>query len=103
MINGSSNPLARQRLDVLVRSTDGFEIAEMVLRLRGPGQVLGTRQSGLPDLALASLADDGAVLEDARTAAQELLAHDPELQQHPLLRETLEAQQRRLSGGTPLN
>jgi len=71
--------------------------------LRGPGQVLGTRQSGLPDLALASLADDGAVLEDARTAAQELLNNDPELAQHPLLRETLEAQQRRLSGGTPLN
>jgi ATP-dependent DNA helicase RecG len=103
LINGSSNPLARQRLDVLVRSTDGFEIAEMDLRLRGPGQVLGTRQSGLPDLALASLADDGAVLEDARTAAQELLNNDPELKQHPLLRETLEAQQRRLSGGTPLN
>ena len=103
LINGSSNPLARQRLDVLVRSTDGFEIAEMDLRLRGPGQVLGTRQSGLPDLALASLADDGAVLEDARTAAQELLKTDPELEQNPLLRETLEAQQRRLSGGTPLN
>jgi len=103
LINGSSNPLARQRLDVLVRSTDGFEIAEMDLRLRGPGQVLGTRQSGLPDLALASLADDGAVLEDARTAAQELLNNDPELEQHPLLCETLEAQQRRLSGGTPLN
>ena len=103
LINGSSNPLARQRLDVLVRSNDGFEIAEMDLRLRGPGQVLGTRQSGLPDLALASLADDGAVLEDARTAAQELLKTDPELEQHPLLRETLDAQQRRLSGGTPLN
>ena len=103
LINGSSNPLARQRLDVLVRSTDGFEIAEMDLRLRGPGQVLGTRQSGLPDLALASLADDGAVLEDARTAAQELLNNDPELEQHPLLHKTLEAQQRRLSGGTPLN
>jgi ATP-dependent DNA helicase RecG len=103
LINGSSNPLARQRLDVLVRSTDGFEIAEMDLRLRGPGQVLGTRQSGLPDLALASLADDGAVLEDARTAAQELLNHDPNLEHLPLLRETLEAQQRRLSGATPLN
>ncbi|WP_226408225.1 ATP-dependent DNA helicase RecG [Synechococcus sp. MU1625] len=103
LINGSSNPLARQRLDVLVRSTDGFEIAEMDLRLRGPGQVLGTRQSGLPDLALASLADDGAVLEDARTAAQELLKHDPDLEQLPLLRKTLDEQQRRLSGGTPLN
>jgi hypothetical protein len=49
--------MARQRLELLARSGDGFEIAEMDLRLRGPGQVLGTRQSGLPDLALASLSD----------------------------------------------
>ena len=103
LINGSSNPLARQRLDVLVRSNDGFEIAEMDLRLRGPGQVLGTRQSGLPDLALASLADDAAVLEDARTAAQDLLRDDPNLERCPQLRALLDDQQRRLSGGTPLN
>ena len=103
LINGSSNPLSRQRLDVMVRSTDGFEIAEMDLRFRGPGQVLGTRQSGLPDLALASLADDGTVLEEARTAAQQLLQVDPELSQHPVLRQLLHDQQRRLSGGTPLN
>ena len=95
--------MARQRLDVLVRSTDGFEIAEMDLRLRGPGQVLGTRQSGLPDLALASLADDAAVLEDARTAAQDLLRDDPNLERCPQLRDLLDDQQRRLSGGTPLN
>jgi len=103
LINGSSNPLARQRLDVLVRSSDGFEIAEMDLRLRGPGQVLGTRQSGLPDLALASLADDGAVLEDARAAAQQLMDKDPNLEQHARLAELLEDQQRRLSGAAPLN
>ena len=75
----------------------------MDLRLRGPGQVLGTRQSGLPDLALASLADDGAVLEDARNAAQELMLQDPQLEDHPLLCRQLDEQQRRLSGGTPLN
>ena len=103
LINGSSNAQARQRLDVLVSSSDGFEIAEMDLRLRGPGQVLGTRQSGLPDLALASLADDGAVLEDARNAAQELMLQDPQLEDHPLLCRQLDEQQRRLSGGTPLN
>ena len=103
MINGSSNPLARQRLDVLVRSNDGFEIAEMDLRLRGPGQVLGTRQSGLPDLALASLADDGAVLEDARAAAQQLMEQDPDLSAHEVLLAMLEEQQRRLSGAAPLN
>lgn len=103
LINGSSNPQARQRLDVLVRSTDGFEIAEMDLRLRGPGQVLGTRQSGLPDLALASLADDGAVLEEARAMAQQILERDSDLTDHPVLSQQLEQQQRRLLGGTPLN
>ena len=103
LINGSANPLSRQRLDVMVRSTDGFEIAEMDLRFRGPGQVLGTRQSGLPDLALASLADDGAVLEEARSAAQQILQTDPALSEHPVLDELLKEQQRRLSGGTPLN
>ena len=103
LINGSSNPLARQRLDVLVCSNDGFEIAEMDLRLRGPGQVLGTRQSGLPDLALASLADDGAVLEDARAAAQQLMEQDPALSAHEALLAMLEEQQRRLSGAAPLN
>ena len=87
----------------MVRSTDGFEIAEMDLRFRGPGQVLGTRQSGLPDLALASLADDGAVLEEARSAAQQILQTDPALSEHPVLDELLKEQQRRLSGGTPLN
>ena len=103
LINGSSNPQARQRLDVLVRSHDGFEIAEMDLRLRGPGQVLGTRQSGLPDLALASLADDAAVLEDARAEAIRILETDPGLNDHPVLLRLLEEQQRRLTGTTPLN
>ena len=103
LINASTNPLSGQRLDVMVRSTDGFEIAEMDLRFRGPGQVLGTRQSGLPDLALASLADDGAMLEEARSAAQKILQTDPDLNDHPVLNELLKEQQRRLSGAGPLN
>ncbi|MGA1303839.1 MAG: ATP-dependent DNA helicase RecG [Cyanobium sp.] len=103
LINDSKNPMARQRLEVLVRSTDGFEIAEMDLRLRGPGQVLGTRQSGLPDLALASLSEDGEVLEDARRVAQQLLAQDPELEGLPLLRQALETQRQRLLESAQLN
>ncbi|MFL0757317.1 MAG: ATP-dependent DNA helicase RecG [Prochlorococcus sp.] len=103
LINDSSNLLARQRLEVLVRSNDGFEIAEIDLRLRGPGQVLGTKQSGLPDLALASLADDGSVLEEARNEAQRLLRDDPSLTRHSLLRQLLEAQWQRLSGAAHLN
>ena len=103
LINDSRNALARQRLEVLVRSTDGFEIAEMDLRLRGPGQVLGTRQSGLPDLALASLTDDGDVLELARDVAQRLTAADPDLSQHPLLARMLAEQRSRLTQGVALN
>jgi ATP-dependent DNA helicase RecG len=103
LINDSRNPLARQRLEVLVRSSDGFEIAEMDLRLRGPGQVLGTRQSGLPDLALASLTDDGAVLEQARALARELLRDDPDLERHAPLRELLRQQRSRYATAARLN
>ncbi|MEY4799554.1 MAG: hypothetical protein RLZZ213_1, partial [Cyanobacteriota bacterium] len=95
LINDSSNVLARQRLEVLVRTSDGFEIAEMDLRLRGPGQVLGTRQSGLPDLALASLTEDGTVLEEARDVARQITAADPELRQHQGLAHALAEQRRR--------
>ena len=97
LINDSSNALARQRLDLLARSNDGFEIAEMDLRLRGPGQVLGTRQSGLPDLALASLSSDGAVLEQARSVAFEITANDPELTHLPVLARLLAQQRQRVS------
>jgi ATP-dependent DNA helicase RecG len=103
LINDSNNALARQRLEVLVRSSDGFEIAEMDLRLRGPGQVLGTRQSGLPDLALASLSEDGDLLEQARDVARDLLQDDPELQREPALLEALALQRQRQVEATRLN
>jgi ATP-dependent DNA helicase RecG len=90
-------------LEVLVRSTDGFEIAEMDLRLRGPGQVLGTKQSGLPDLALASLTDDADLLEQARELAQELVASDPALEAHPGLCQALLDQRQRQLEAARLN
>ncbi len=103
LLHEGSRNAARQRLEVLVRSSDGFEIAEMDLRLRGPGQVLGTRQSGLPDLALASLSDDGAVLEQCREVARRILEEDPDLERHPALRQTLEDQRRRQLEAARLN
>jgi ATP-dependent DNA helicase RecG len=103
LIDGSGQAAARRRLEVLVRSGDGFEIAEMDLRLRGPGQVLGTRQSGLPDLALASLCDDGPLLEEARALAGRILAEDPDLESHPRLRGALADQQRRRRAAARLN
>jgi len=103
LISESRQAVARQRLEVLARSQDGFEIAEMDLRFRGPGQVLGTRQSGLPDLALASLTNDGTVLEQARDAAKLLLQDDPQLHTVPQLRARLVAQNPRLAPASHLN
>jgi ATP-dependent DNA helicase RecG len=67
---------ARARLDALVASNDGFELAEADLELRGGGQLLGTKQSGLSDLHFTSLRTDRSLLERARTAAESLLDHD---------------------------
>jgi ATP-dependent DNA helicase RecG len=62
-----------------VRTNDGFEIADVDLKLRGPGDLQGTQQSGTLDLKLADLSKDVALLQIARTAAIKLLAEDPEL------------------------
>jgi len=84
-------PLARERLDLLVRSRDGFALAEADLRMRGPGELWGTLQSGMPRLKIADLARDQTVLEEAQEAARGLVAGDPRLASpaHALLRETL--------------
>ncbi|MEA5422975.1 ATP-dependent DNA helicase RecG [Synechococcus sp. CCY9202] len=103
LIHDGNSALARQRLEVLVGSSDGFAIAEMDLQLRGPGAVLGTRQSGLPDLALASLTDDGSVLELARDVAQALIAADPNLEHHRGLAEALAKQRQRQLEAARLN
>ena len=72
-------PDARTRLQTLVRSNDGFEISEVDLRLRGPGDLMGTQQSGLPTLRIADLVQDVELLQQARAAAQRLLDTDPGL------------------------
>src|SRR5690606_28640743 len=69
--------VARQRLEALASTTDGFVIAERDLALRGPGDVFGTRQSGLPTLRVGDLARDQALMEEARTLAQQMLAAAP--------------------------
>jgi ATP-dependent DNA helicase RecG len=71
------------------QTNDGFVIAEQDLALRGPGEFLGTRQSGMPDLVLADLAVDTQALENARKAALALIARDPELDAHPFLKADL--------------
>jgi ATP-dependent DNA helicase RecG len=79
LLTSSANTMATERLDVVVANHDGFALAEEDLRLRGPGEFFGTRQSGLPDLKLAQLSDM-ALLEEARAAARELFASDPQLE-----------------------
>ncbi len=70
----------RKRMDIMVATNDGFRIAEADLQLRGPGDLEGTQQSGLPfELKIASLSTDGQLLELARGAAIEILDADPEL------------------------
>jgi ATP-dependent DNA helicase RecG len=71
---------AYQRLSAMTRTTDGFKIADIDLELRGPGELLGTRQSGLPDFRIANLIRDRGVLEEARRAVNDWLARDPNLQ-----------------------
>ena len=73
---------ARQRLQTMVATNDGFEISEADLRLRGPGDLMGTQQSGVLQLKIADLVKDGETLKLARSYAQEVLRQDPELN-HP--------------------
>jgi len=72
--------LGKTRLETMVRTQDGFEIAEMDMNLRGPGDIEGTQQSGVLDLKLADLGKDYPLLMEARNAVNEILERDPELE-----------------------
>lgn len=81
---------AKFRLKTMVQTQNGFEIADADLKLRGPGDIMGTRQSGLLDLKLADLSKDSKILQYARQTAQQVLKDDPELCQdanRPILKE----------------
>jgi ATP-dependent DNA helicase RecG len=99
LMSSSRSDNALQRLKVLEQSQDGFFIAEMDLRFRGPGEVLGTRQSGLPDFALASLIEDQDVLMLAREAAEATIQEDKMLTQWPKLAQELKRRYEKLMGG----
>ncbi len=88
LLAGNPSPEARDRLSLFEQTQDGFVLAEEDLRLRGPGEFFGTRQSGLPDLKMARLSDVG-LLELARSEAIRLFERDPRLEraEHRLLTE----------------
>jgi ATP-dependent DNA helicase RecG len=78
-----------KRLNILVSSEDGFYISEKDMELRGPGEFLGTRQSGMPDLVLADLIQDKSILEMARACAQEWIDNPDGLSAYPELQEMI--------------
>ncbi len=80
LMSSSRNADAQQRLKVLEQSQDGFFISEMDMRFRGPGEVMGTRQSGVADFTLASLVEDEEVLVLAREAAEKVIEMDATLE-----------------------
>lgn len=90
---------SRKRIEIMVETTDGFEIAEADLRMRGPGDLVGTQQSGVPfSLKVADLARDGAILQYARDRVEALLEQDPTLENedHPILLRELKARSHNL-------
>ena len=80
--------MTTRRLRAVVDAKSGFELAEYDLKLRGPGQFVGERQSGLPDFAMSSLANLKMV-NAAKKTAGEILAQDPELKNYPHFKEKL--------------
>ncbi len=79
LVSDAKNPDTKQRLEVITKTTDGFKIAEEDLKLRGPGDFFGTRQSGLPTLKMANMMTDMVILEKAKNAAAEILSADEKL------------------------
>ncbi len=80
LINESNNPISRERMRILQSTTDGFVISEKDLELRGPGEFFGTRQHGLPELKVANLFTDMALLKLAQKEAMEIILKDPKLE-----------------------
>jgi ATP-dependent DNA helicase RecG len=95
LVTGKLNDIARERIRTLVSSNDGFHIAEMDMRLRGPGEFFGTRQSGVPGLRLADLLRDGDILELARAEAKQLLESGTQAELRGAVRYIQEHWQRR--------
>ena len=84
-MSSAGSGTAKQRLDLLVETDDGFRIATEDLKMRGPGDFLGSRQHGLPNLAVADIVDDEKSLYTANDAAEEILRNDPGLKDSPAL------------------
>ncbi|HOF50638.1 MAG TPA: DNA helicase RecG, partial [Candidatus Colwellbacteria bacterium] len=85
----SSNETTRQRLKALLEAKNGFELAEKDLEIRGPGALLGSEQTGLPDTTMRALRNP-AMIKLGRQSAEEIIVKDPTLRSYPALKERLE-------------
>ncbi len=83
------NDTAKKRLNIMTETNDGFIIAEEDLKIRGPGEILGKRQSGLPSFNVADLSYDGDLLEEAKLNAEKIIKNDPKLENNKNLRDLL--------------
>jgi len=84
LITSSRSQETRERLEIMTQTNDGFVIAEKDLQLRGPGEFLGTRQSGLPDMIIADIVSDSKILELARAEAISFVKNN-DINDFPLL------------------
>ena len=89
----STAKTTQARLQSLITAKNGFELAEMDLKFRGPGELLGNEQTGLPDIAMRALQNE-QLIKDSREAAKKIMEIDPELTKHPLLAERMKAFQK---------
>jgi ATP-dependent DNA helicase RecG len=92
LVSEMKSQATQERLEILTQTNDGFVVAEKDLEIRGPGEFLGYRQSGLPDLVLADLVKDAKILEEARNAAIAIMRADPELKEYPGLNKLVNKQ-----------
>jgi ATP-dependent DNA helicase RecG len=90
LFTSTGGEAGRERLAALLKAKNGFDLAELDLKLRGPGEFLGKKQTGLPDVAMQALTDIELV-KKARDAATAVLSADPDLVRHPILKERLAA------------
>lgn len=98
LLSGSHDEKAAERLDVLVRSNNGFEISYEDLRLRGPGDILGTRQSGVPDFILGNVIEDTGIINTARKDAEYIIGHMDE-PGHAALIDSVRSRMTQIRGG----
>ncbi len=95
LFSESNSETTRERLAALTTTANGFELAEIDLKLRGPGELFGTQQSGIPDLQVASLTDV-SLIRRTRDAAERVVKSDPLLAKNQPLKEKLQAFQEKV-------